>query len=93
VKEVEEQHVFMLGANIGMRMGNAATLTLYGIWNYDATTYRGSLSGVDDDYFDIVLELVWSFSPRWRVHGGYKKLIGYEELEDDQIFIGASLRL
>jgi hypothetical protein len=82
----------MLGANFGMRIGGSAAVTLYAIWNYDATNYRGSLRGVDDNYFDVVIELAWSLSPRWRIHGGYKKILGYEDLDSDQILVGMFLR-
>jgi hypothetical protein len=53
VQEVNDQHLLMLGANFGMRMGSRFALTIYSIWNYDATEYKGSLRDTDDNYLDV----------------------------------------
>ncbi|MEE8303408.1 MAG: hypothetical protein V3S24_13345 [Candidatus Tectomicrobia bacterium] len=93
VTEVESQHLVMLGANVGIRIGSNFALTLYGIWNYDATTYKGSLRGTDDNYVDAIFEGVWNLSRRWKITSGYKKVLGYKELDIDQLFMEVTLRL
>jgi hypothetical protein len=82
----------MLGANFGTRMGNRFAMTLYGIWNYDATEYQGSLRDADDNYLDVVLEGSWSFSPGGKVDFGYKRILFYQEINSNQIFAGLSWR-
>jgi hypothetical protein len=93
VTEVDAQHLVILGANVGIRMGSDFALTLYGVWNYDATTYKGSLRGTDDNYVDVLFEGVWNFSRRWKITSGYKKVLGYKELDMDQLFMEVTLRL
>lgn len=93
VTEVDTQHLVMLGANVGIRLGSNFALTLYGIWNYDATSYEGSLRGADNNYVDVMVEGVWNLSRRWKITGGYKKVFSYEDLDIDQIFMGVTLRL
>jgi hypothetical protein len=83
----------MLGANIGIRIGSDFALMLYGIWNYDATVYKGSLHGTDDNYVDVIFEGVWNLSRRWRITGGYKKVLDYKDLKVDQIFLEIDLQL
>jgi hypothetical protein len=92
VTEVDVQHLVMLGVNAGVRIGSHFALTLYGIWNYDATTYKGSLRGADDNYVDVIFEGVWNLSRRWKLTSGYKKVLGYEDLDSDQLFLEATLR-
>jgi len=92
VTEVDAQHLVMLGANVGIRIGSNFALILYGTWNYDATTYKGSLRGTDDNYVDVLFEGVWNLSQRWKITSGYKKVLGYEDLDADQLFLGATLR-
>jgi hypothetical protein len=78
---------------VGLRIGSDFALTLYGIWNYDATTYKGSLRDADDNYVDVIFEGVWNLSRRWKITSGYKKVLGYEELDIDQLFMEVTLRL
>ena len=92
VSEVDAQHLVMLGANVGIRMGSDFALILYGIWNYDATAHKGSLRGADDNYIDVIFEGVWNLSRRWKITSGYKKVLGYEDLDVDQLFLEATLR-
>jgi len=93
VTEVDAQQLVMLGANVGIRIGSNFALILYGIWNYDATTYKGSLRGADDNYVDVLFEGVWNLSRRWKITSGYKKVLGYEELNMNQLFLEVTLRL
>ena len=93
VTEVEEQHLVMLGANVGMRIGNNFSLVFYSIWNYDLTSYKGSLHDTDDNYFDIIFEGGWHLSQRWKITSGYKKILGYEDMDADQLFFEVTLRL
>ncbi len=93
VTEVESQHLVMLGANVGIRIGSDFALTLYRTWNYDATTYEGSLRGVDDNYVDVIFEGAWNLSRRWKLMGGYKKVLGYQEIDMNQLFMEVTLRL
>src|SRR5262249_39671378 len=34
------QHLLKLGADVGVRIGRQAIVTLFGAWNYDATNYK-----------------------------------------------------
>jgi len=93
VDEVETQHLFMLGANVGMRIHDRAAVTLYGIWNHDASDYDGFLSDdADDNYFDLIIEAAVSLWPELRLHGGYKRVLGYDDFNIDQLFVGVGLR-
>lgn len=93
VTEVKEQNLLMFGVNTGIRVWDRAAFVIYGIWNYDATTYKGSLKDVDSSYFDVMTEFTWSFSDRWKLSGGYKKILGYKHLDADQAFFDVSLTL
>jgi len=92
VQEVDDQHLLMLGANFGMRMGSRFAMSIYGIWNYDATEYKGSLRDTDDNYLDVILEGSWSPLPEGKVNFGYKRILFYQEIDSNQIFVGISWR-
>lgn len=92
VDEVEVQQLVMLGGNVGMRIDRYIAVTAFGTWTYDGSDYDGSLDDVDKDYFDLGAEIVWNVLPRWRLHGRYKKVLGYDELDVDHLSFGVTFR-
>jgi hypothetical protein len=87
-----QQHLLKVGATAGIRLGRNAVVTLFGAWTYDATNYSEALRGIDRDYVDLGLELTWNLSPRWGLTGGYKKVVGLENFDSNQVFLGTLFR-
>ena len=91
IKEVELQQLVMFGVNVGLRVRDDLMLRLFVSYNYDLTSYKGSLQDTDDDYVDLMFEVSWLVSKHIRVHSGYKKLLFYEDIDIDQFTIGGTL--
>jgi hypothetical protein len=91
-RDNDQQHLIKIGANAGLRLAEHAAVTLFGVFNYDPTSYKNTVRDVDQTYLDLGLELAWSLSPTWKITGGYKKVIGLDHFDSDRIFLGTLLR-
>lgn len=88
----DHQHLLKIGANVGVRLGQNSVVNLFSTWNYDVTDYQQPVSNSDDNYFDLGIELSWSLSRSWKLSGGYKRILGLNDFESNQFFIGSLLR-
>jgi hypothetical protein len=82
---------------IGMRAGirllrQTLTLTFFGHWTYDITTYERIIDTPDDTYIDVGGEVVWNVTRTVRMTGGYKKVLELNDFDSDMIFLGTLLR-
>ncbi len=84
------QHLLKLGVNAGYRIGQNFVITLFGVWNKDVTDY--SFNSYDDDSFDVGTELTMGFSDSFGLTIGYKKLLGLDGFDSDEIYIGSIFR-
>ncbi len=88
----DHQHLIKIGANAGVRIGQNSVVNLFSTWNYDVTNYQQPLSNSDDNYFDLGIEVSWSLSRAWKLNGGYKRILGLNDFESNQFFLGSLLR-
>jgi hypothetical protein len=88
----DHQHLIKIGANAGLRIGQNSVVNLFGTWNYDVTDYQQPVTNSDDNYFDLGIELSWSISKTWKLNGGYKRILGLNDFESNQFFLGSLLR-
>ena len=86
------QHLLKIGANVGVRLGKNVALNLFSIWTYDPTNYQGVPPGNDNNYFDLGLEAGITLSRLWKLHGGYKKVIGLDNFDSNMIYLGTLLK-
>jgi hypothetical protein len=86
------QHLIKLGANGGIRIGQSSVINLFGTWNYDATDYQPLTNATDDNYFDLGIVASWSITNSWNLNGGYKRILGLNDFESNQFFLGSLLR-
>jgi hypothetical protein len=90
--ENDHQHLIKLGGNIGIRIGQSGVVNLFGTFNYDITPYTQVLNVTDDQYWDLGIEASWSITKIWNLNGGYKRILGLNNFESNQFFIGTLLR-
>jgi hypothetical protein len=88
----DHQHLIKIGANVGVRIGQRSVVNLFGSWNYDPTDYKQIIAKADDNYFDLGIEASWSITNTWNLNGGYKRILGLQDFESNQFFIGTLLR-
>ena len=88
----DHQHLLKLGIIAGVRLGRNAVVSLFGTWTADVTDYSALLGDIDQEYFDLGLELSWSLSSTWRLTGGYKTILGLENFASHQVFLGTLFR-
>ena len=87
-----QQHLLKFGADVGVRLGRQAIVTLFGAWNYDPTSYTNVVTKSDDNYFDLGLEAGLSLSTTWKLTGGYKTVLGLDHFASHQVFLGSLFR-
>jgi hypothetical protein len=90
--ENDHQHLIKLGGNIGVRLGQASVINLFGTWNNDITPYKRVLNVTDDQYWDLGIAASWSITNTWNLNGGYKRVLGLDDFESNQFFVGTLLR-
>jgi hypothetical protein len=88
----DHQHLIKIGVNAGVRIGQNSAVNLFSTWNYDVTDYKQPVTNSDDNYFDLGLEVSWSISRAWKLNGGYKRILGLNDFESNQFFLGSLLR-
>lgn len=88
----DQQHLIKVGGEVGVRLGERAVVTLFGIWNGDVTDYNDAAGDVDDSYVDLGIEAAWNLSSTWRLIGGYKKVLALDDFASDMVFLGTLLR-
>jgi len=86
----DRRHLVRTGADLGARLGERTAVTVFGIWNYDATDYDDL--EVDDSYLDLGVEAALNLSPTWRLSGGYKAVVGLTDYRSNMVFLGTLLR-
>jgi len=80
------QHLLKAGTNLGFRIKDNMVVNCFGVWNIDVTDYDNDPD--DDDYFEIGLELNACISGTWALSGGYKKVVGLDDFDSDQVYLG-----
>ena len=90
--ENKTQHLFKVGAQVGLRVQDNVAVTLSGTLNYDLTSYSGTVRDVDAVSFDLGLEAGWSLSARWKLTGRYQKVLGLDHFSSDQFVFEALWR-
>jgi hypothetical protein len=88
----DHQHLLKFGANVGVRLGQRSAITLFSAWNYDVTDYKQPVASTDDNYFDLGVEASWSITQTWNLNGGYKRILGLNDFESNQFYVGTLLR-
>jgi len=88
--EDDHRHLVRVGGDVGARLGESAAVTLFGIWNYDATNYDDL--DIDSNYVDLGLEGALNLSPSWRLSGGYKSVVGLQDYRSHMVFLGTLWR-
>lgn len=83
-------HLIKIGANAGYRIGQNFVVTLFGVWNKDITDYKNSSQ--DDDFFDLGTETTMNLSDTISMTVGYKKVVGLDNYDSDEIYLGSVLR-
>ena len=90
--ENDHQHLIKLGANIGVRLGQASVVNLFGTWNNDITPYIQTLNVTDNQYWDLGIAASWGITKTWNLNGGYKRILGLSDFDSNQFFVGTLLR-
>jgi len=88
--EDDHQHLLKLGVNTGVRIGDSHVATLYAIYNRDVTDY--SETPPDRDYFDLGIEASFGLSETWGLDFGYKRVVGLDDYQSDEIYLGSAIR-
>lgn len=88
----DEQHLMSIGTSVGTRVGKRAAVNVFAIWNRDLTDEQDTTGDTDEDYFDLGIDLSWSFTPTWKLIGGYKKVLDLDDFDSDMGFVGTLLR-
>lgn len=83
------QHLLKFGADVSVRIGREAIVTLFSIWNYDPTAYKNVVNQSNNNYVDLGLEGGVSLSKTWKLTGGYKTVLGLEHFASHQVFVGS----
>ncbi len=86
------QHLLKFGTDVSVRIGHAAIVTLFGIWNYDPTDYKNVVNKSNNNYVDLGLEGGVSLSKTWKLTGGYKTVLGLRHFDSNQVFVGSLFR-
>src|SRR5262249_15616978 len=88
----DHQHLLKFGTDVSVRVGSAAIVTLFGIWNYDPTSYKDVVNNPKNNYVDLGLEGGISLSRTWKLTGGYKTVLGFRHFDSHQVFVGSLFR-
>jgi len=80
------QHLVKGALSLGIRMGDNAVCTLYGIYNKDITDYDWD---IDDDSIDAALEFRFNIGETFSLSFGYKKTLDLDNYESDLGYMGA----
>jgi len=86
------QHLLKFGADVGVRLGRQAMVTLCSAWNSDPTHYTNVVTPSQNNYVDLGLEAGLSLSTTWKLTGGYKTMLGLTHFASHQVFVGSLVR-
>lgn len=87
--EVNDHHLFRAGMNLAWLPTPKWAVNAFGIWDADLTDYD---PGDNDEYWDIGMEVNFQATDTWSLNLGYKKVVGLEDFDSDQVYLGALWR-
>lgn len=81
------QHLFKSGLNLGFRIGDAASVNLYGVWNEDISDHMRDVD--ENDSADVGIEARFNVSDTFTLSGGYKAVVDVEDFDSSTFYFGA----
>jgi len=91
VNEVDDQRLFILAGNIGVRVYEKTAVMLLGEYGVDLSYYEGTFKEASDTYTRLSVKLTHTISSQWQLHGGMGRLFNHD-VEVTEIHVSTSIR-